>query len=49
MDTDRPDDDVLTQLIEVFNREHYGTAFTFEEYYKTVDDTSFGGDVPLHA
>ena len=25
---------------DVFNREHYGIAFSFEEYYKTEDDTS---------
>lgn len=43
--TDRRDDDVLTELVEVFNREHHGIAFTFDEYYKTDDDTSFGGDV----
>jgi predicted nucleotidyltransferase component of viral defense system len=45
LDTDRPDDDVLTEIVDVFNREHYGITFTFEEYYKTDDDTSFGGDV----
>lgn len=45
LDTDRPDDDVLTELVEVFNAEHHGIAFTFDEYYKTDDDTSFGGDV----
>ena len=45
LDTDRPDDDVLTEIVEVFNREHYGITFSFEEYYKTEGDTSFGGDV----
>ena len=45
LDTDRPDDDVLTEIVEVFNCEHHGIAFTFDEYYKTDDDTSFGGDV----
>ena len=45
LDADRPDDDVLTEIVEVFNREHYGITFSFEEYYKTEDDTSFGGDV----
>jgi len=45
LDTDRSDDDVLTEIVDVFNREHYGIAFRFEEYYKTQDDTSFGGDV----
>lgn len=45
LDSDRPDDDVLTDLVDVFNGEHYGVAFTFDEYYKTEDDTSFGGEV----
>jgi hypothetical protein len=45
LDTDRPDDDVLTEIVDVFNREHHGIKFIFEEYYKTDDDTSFGGDV----
>lgn len=45
LDTDRAEDDVLTELVEVFNRKHHGIAFTFDEYYKTEDDTSFGGDV----
>lgn len=45
LDTVRPADDVLVQLVETFNREHYGVEFTFEEYYKTADDASFGGEV----
>ena len=45
LDSDRPDDDVLTELVEVFNTEHHGVTFTFDEYYKTEADTSFGGDV----
>lgn len=45
IDTSVPDDDVLIRVVETFNREHYGIAFTFNEYYKTDDDTSFGGDV----
>ncbi|MFQ5743604.1 MAG: nucleotidyl transferase AbiEii/AbiGii toxin family protein [Acidobacteriota bacterium] len=45
LDSDRPDDDVLMELVEVFNGEHHGIAFTFDEYYKTNDETSFGGDV----
>lgn len=45
LDTDRADDDVLTDIVEVFNREHYGVTFSFDEYYKTEADTSFGGDV----
>jgi predicted nucleotidyltransferase component of viral defense system len=45
LDTDRPVDDALTELVEVFNRDHHGITFTLDEYYKTDDDTSFGGDV----
>ncbi len=36
---------MLVRLVEVFNREHFGVTFVFDEYYKTDDDTSFGGDV----
>jgi len=45
IDSDRPEDDVLIDLIESLNREHYGISFVFDEYYKTESDTSFGGDV----
>jgi predicted nucleotidyltransferase component of viral defense system len=45
LDTDRPGDDVLTEIVEVFNSEHHGVTFTFDEYYQTDDNTSFGGDV----
>jgi predicted nucleotidyltransferase component of viral defense system len=45
IDSDEPDDDVLVRIVETFNREHFGVAFLFDEYYKTDDDTSFGGDV----
>ena len=45
LDSSEPEDDVLVRLVEVFNREHYGVTFTFEEYYKTDGDTSFGGEV----
>lgn len=45
VDTGRAEDDVLTEIVEVFNRQHHGVTFTFDEYYKTEDDTSFGGDV----
>lgn len=45
LDTARPEDDVLVELIDVFNREHHGVTFNFEEYYKTDTDTSFGGEV----
>jgi predicted nucleotidyltransferase component of viral defense system len=44
-DTGRAEDDVLAEIVEVFNRRHHGVTFTFDEYYKTEDDTSFGGDV----
>jgi predicted nucleotidyltransferase component of viral defense system len=45
IDSAEPDDDVLMRLVETFNREHFGITFTLDEYYKTDDDTSFGGDV----
>lgn len=45
LDSALPADDVLVKLVEVFNREHHAVVFTFEEYYKTDDDGSFGGDV----
>ena len=45
LDTERPEDDVLLQLVETFNREYHGIGFSFNEYYKTDDDTSFGGEV----
>jgi len=44
LDTDTPDDDML-EIVDVFNLGHYGITFTFEEYYQTDYDTSFGGDV----
>lgn len=43
--TDRSEDDVLMRVVEVFNRPYHGVAFAFDEYYKTDNDTSFGGDV----
>ena len=45
VDSAGPEDDVLEQVVETFNREHYGITFSFEDYYKTEDDLSFGGDV----
>jgi predicted nucleotidyltransferase component of viral defense system len=45
LDTDDPEDDVLIAVVDVFNRDHYGITFTFDEYYKTDGDTSFGGEV----
>ncbi len=48
LDSDRPEDDVLVDLVGAFNREHHGITFSFDEYYKTEDVTSFGGDVLYH-
>ncbi len=45
LDSNEADDDVLVRVVEAFNREHYGITFTFDEYYKTDGDTSFGGEV----
>jgi predicted nucleotidyltransferase component of viral defense system len=45
VDSDGPEDDVLEQVVETLNREHYGVTFCFDDYYKTEDDLSFGGDV----
>ncbi|HUT99892.1 MAG TPA: nucleotidyl transferase AbiEii/AbiGii toxin family protein [Myxococcota bacterium] len=44
LDSELQDDDVLLELVESLNREHYGINFVFDEYYKTDGDTSFGGD-----
>lgn len=45
LDSERPEDDVLLELVECLNREHYDISFVLGEYYKTDGDTSFGGDV----
>ncbi len=45
LDTDEPEDDVLARLVETFNGEHHGITFTFDDYYKTDEETSFGGEV----
>jgi len=45
MATDHHEDDVLMRVVETFNRSYHGVAFAFDEYYKTDNDTSFGGDV----
>jgi len=45
LDSDEPEDDVLARIVETFSREHHGTTFALDDYYKTDDDTSFGGDV----
>ena len=44
LDTDRPGDDVLEELVDVFNREFQGISFVFDEYYKSEGDNSFGGE-----
>jgi hypothetical protein len=46
--TDRPADDVLEEIVDI-NREHYRITFTFEEYNKTEDDTSFGDVLYTHS
>lgn len=43
--SEQPEDEVLVRVVEVFNRAHHGITFTFDEYYKTDGDTSFGGEV----
>jgi len=45
VDTDGPEDHVLEQLVETFDREHHGIRFSLDDYYKTQDDLSFGGNV----
>ena len=45
LDSDEPEDDVLARVVETFSREHYGITFALDDYYKTDEDTSFGGDV----
>jgi predicted nucleotidyltransferase component of viral defense system len=45
LDSDEPEDDVLARIVETFSREHHGITFALDDYYKTDDDTSFGGDV----
>lgn len=48
LDSTLSGDDVLTEVVEVFNHEHFGIRFKFDEYYITDDGTSFGGDVLYH-
>jgi len=43
--SDQPEDDVLMRLVEALNRTYHGITFVFDEYYKTDDNASFGGDV----
>jgi len=45
LDSPRPEDDVLTELIEALDREYRGITFSCGDYYKTEDGTSFGADV----
>ena len=48
LDTSLPEDDILVGIVESFNRESYGITFVLDEYYKTEDEASFGGDVSYH-
>ena len=48
LDTSLPEDDVLVGVVENFNRESFGITFVLDEYYKTEDEISFGGDVSYH-
>ena len=41
----KPEDDLLIELVETFNRERHGISFSLDDYYKTEGDTSFGGEV----
>jgi hypothetical protein len=45
IDSVEADDEVLVRVVEAFNREYLGITVTLDEYYKTDDDSSFGGDV----
>ena len=43
VDQDR--DDILEQIISVFNGEHHHITFKTDDFYFTEEETSFGGDV----
>ena len=45
LDSPLNEDDVLISIVEAFNRESHGIVFDLRDYYKTEDETSFGGDV----
>jgi predicted nucleotidyltransferase component of viral defense system len=45
LDTNEAEDDILIRVVDSFNLENYGITFKFEEYYKSDDETSFGGEV----
>jgi len=45
LDSDLAEDEVLIDIVEAFNRENHGIVFYLRDYYKTEDETSFGGDV----
>lgn len=45
MATEEEPDDILIQVVEVFNAEHYGIRFTLDEHYQTGTERSFGGEV----
>ena len=34
LDSERQEDDVLLELVDSLNRNHYGISFVFDEYYK---------------
>lgn len=45
IDSVEPEDDVLMRLVETLNGEYFGITFVLDAFYKTDDETSFGGDV----
>jgi predicted nucleotidyltransferase component of viral defense system len=45
LDADGPEDDILVRIVETYNREHRGIVYTLDQYYKSDDGLSFGGDV----
>jgi predicted nucleotidyltransferase component of viral defense system len=45
LDSNLADDEVLIGIVEAFNRDSHGIVFDLRDYYKTEDETSFGGDV----
>ncbi|MBI4700540.1 MAG: nucleotidyl transferase AbiEii/AbiGii toxin family protein [Deltaproteobacteria bacterium] len=45
LSTSRAQDDVLQEIVEVFNQAHFDIRFMLDDYYLTEGDRSFGGDV----
>ena len=45
LDSPLNEDDVLIRIVEAFSRESHGIVFALRDYYKTEDETSFGGDI----